>query len=114
MAGAEVDFVQCIPNASFDLSTLTGSFQALNGTGTADTVKQLVIFNGSGVGVDISYDGINKHDYWPPGATIVLDFQTNHADNPPYGSGTKNLRQGQIIYGKTTTTSTFLQISGYR
>jgi len=114
MAGAELDSVQCILNASFDLAGLTGSFQPLNGSGTSDTIKQLVIFNGGTVGVDISYDGVNKHDFWPAGATIVLDFQANHADNPPYGSGTKNLRQGQIIWGRTSTTSTFLQISGYR
>lgn len=114
MSNPELDSVQCIPNASFDLSTLTGSFQPLNGSGTADNIKQLVIFNGGTVGVDISYDGVTKHDYWPPGATIVLDFQANHADNPPYGSGTKYLRAGQIIWGRTSTTSTYLQISGYR
>ncbi len=114
MSGEEVDFVSCIPNASFDLGTLTGSFQALNMSGTSDNIKQLVIFNGGAVGVDISYDGITKHDFWPAGATIVLDFQTNHSGNPPYGSGTKYLRAGQIIYGRTSTTSTFLQMSGYR
>lgn len=114
MSAPELDSVQCIPNASFDLATLTGSFQSLNGTGTADNIKMMVIFNGGTVGVDISYDGVNKHDYWPPGATIVLDFQTNHSDNPPYGSGTKYLRSGQIIWGRTSSTSTFLQMSGYR
>lgn len=114
MTGDEVDFVSCIPNASFDLATLTGSFQPLNGAGTSDNIKQLVIFNGAAVGVDISYDGVTKHDFWPAGATIVLDFQTNHAGNPPYGSGTKYLRSGQVIWGRTSTTSTFLQMSGYR
>lgn len=114
MSNEEFDFVACIPNASFDLTTLTGSFQPLNGTGTTENIKQLVIFNGGAVGVDISYDGVTKHDFWPSGATIVLDFQANHGDNPPYGSGTKYLRAGQIIWGRTSTTSTHLQISGYR
>lgn len=114
MDNVELDSVQCIPNASFDLSTLTGSFQPLNGSGTTENIKQLVIFNGGTVGVDISYDGVTKHDFWPSGATIVLDFQANHADNPPYGSGTKYLRAGQIIWGRTSTTSTYLQMSGYR
>lgn len=110
----ELMSVQCIPNASFDLTALTGSFQALNGSGTADDIKQLVIFNGGSVGVDISYDGVNKHDFWPAGATIVLDFQANHADGSSTGTGTKYLRKGQIIYGRTSTTSTQLQMSGYR
>lgn len=111
----EFDSVQAIPNASFDLSTLTGSFQPLNGSGTAENVKQLVIFNGNTTtGVDISYDGVTKHDYWPPGATIVLDFQANHSMNPNSSGGTKYLRAGQIIWGRTSSTSTHLQISGYR
>ena len=114
MSGEEYDFVSCIPNASFDLAALTGDWQALNGDGTADNIKQLVIYNGGSVGVDISYDGVDKHDFWPPGATLVLDYQANHAMNPNSSGGTKYLRKGQIIYGRTSTTSTELQISGYR
>lgn len=114
MTGEELDSVKCIPNASFDLATLSGTFQALNGTGTADDIKQLVIFNGATVGVDISYDGVTKHDFWPSGATIIFDFQSNHSMNPNSAGGTKYLRRGQIIYGRTSTTSTYLQISGYR
>lgn len=111
---AELDSFQAIPAASFDLSTLTGSFQSLNGTGFGDNIKMLKVYNGSTVGVDISYDGVTKHDYWPPGATIIFDFQTNHNDNPPYGSGTLYGRAGQIIWGRTSSTSTQLQIAGYR
>lgn len=114
MTGIELSSVQCIPNASFDLSTLTGSFQALNGSGTSDDIKQLVIYNGGAVGVDISYDGVTKHDFWPAGATMIFDFQTNHAMNPNAAGGTKYLRKGQIIWGRTSTTSTHLQMSGYR
>jgi hypothetical protein len=111
---ADLSSFQCINAASFDLSTLTGSFQSLNGTGFSDDIKLLKIFNGSTTGVDISYDGVNKHDYWPPGATIIIDFQANHADNSAYGAGTLNGRKGQIIYGRTSTTTTQLQIAGYR
>jgi|SRR6185503_1522255 len=114
MNGEEYSYVEAIPNSSFDLATLTGSFQPMNGSGLGDDVKELVIFNGGTVGVDISYDGVTKHDYWPPGATIVLDFQANHANIGCGGQGTKYLRKGQIIWGRTSTTSTFLQISGYR
>jgi hypothetical protein len=112
--GTELTSVQAIPNASFDLSTLTGSFQALNGSGLADDIKQLVIYNGGTVGVDISYDGVTKHDFWPAGATMIFDYQATHANQGVGGQGTKYLRKGQIIWGRTSTTSTFLQMSGYR
>lgn len=114
MIGEELSSVQAIPNASFDLATLTGSFAPLNGTGTSDDIKQLVIFNGGLVGVDISFDGVTKHDYWPPGATLIFDYQANHANQGIGGQGVKYLRKGQIIWGRTSTTSTYLQISGYR
>lgn len=115
MSNPELDSFQAILATSFDLTTLTGSFQILNGAnGFSDNIKMLKIYNGSGVGVDISYDGVNKHDFWPSGATIIFDFQTNHNDNPPYGSGTLYGRAGQLIWGRTSTTSTFLNIAGYR
>jgi len=69
---------------------------------------------GSAVGVDISYDGVTKHDFWPAGGTLIIDLQANHSDNSAYGSGTLNGRKGQIIYGRTSSTSTQLQIAGYR
>lgn len=106
---------QCIPAVSFAFAGLTGTFAPLNGAGFGDDIKVLKIFNPSTtVGVDISYDGVTKHDYWPPGATIIIDLQANHADNSAYGAGTLYGRKGQIIYGRTSTTSADLQIAGYR
>jgi hypothetical protein len=109
----QLDSFQAIPSVDFNTSGLTSSFQPMNGTGFPSAIKMLKIYNGSGVGIDISYDGVNKHDFWPSGATLVFDFQTNHSDNPPYGSGTLYGRAGQIIYGRTTSTSTYLNISAY-
>ena len=111
---AELSSVQFIPAASFDLAALTGAFQALNGTGFADDIKILQVYNGSAVGVDISFDGVTKHAFWPSGGTLIIDFQTNHSDNSAYGAGTLYGRKGQIIWGRTSTTSTQLQIMGIR
>lgn len=112
---ADLSSFQAITAVSFDLGTLSGTFQPMNGSGFSDDIKVLKIFNPSTTtGVDISYDGVTKHDYWPPGATIIIDFQANHADNSAYGAGTLNGRKGQIIWGRTSTTSTQLQIAGYR
>ncbi len=105
----------CMLATSFDLTTLTGTFEPMNGTGFSTDIKVLKIYNPSTTtGIDISYDGVNKHDYWPPGATLIIDLQSNHADNSAYGAGTLYGRQGQIIWGRTSSTSAQLQISGYR
>lgn len=110
---ANLDSFQAIPCVSFDLGGLSGSYQPLNGTGFAENIKILKIYNGGAVGIDISYDGVTKHDFWPAGATLIIDFQTNH-QNVGSAPGTLIGRKGQIIYGKTSSTSTELQIAGYR
>lgn len=111
----ETSGVQCVLKASFDPSTLTGTYQAMNGTGFSDNAKILKLYNGSTtVSIDISLDGVNDHDFIPPLGTLIVDFQTNHYDGPIYGTGTLNVRQGQILYGKTAAHPTFLQIVGYR
>lgn len=105
----------CIPAASFDLAGLTGSFAALNGTGFPADIKMLKVYNGNTTtGVDISFDGVTKHDYWPPGATIIIDIQANHDCVAPSGGGILRGKVGQIIYGRTSTTGTQLQIAGYK
>lgn len=111
---AQLDSFQAIGRQAFDLTLLNGTYQPLNGTGFSDDVKILKVYNGSNVGVDISFDGVNDHDFWPAGATLIIDFQTNHADRASNGAGTLYGRKGQIIWGKTSTTSTQLQMAGYR
>lgn len=105
---------QCIPIASINPVGLGATFVPLNGSGFDDDIKILKIYNGGTVGVDISFDGVTQHDYWPPGATIIIDFQTNHADNSAYGSGTLYGRKGQIIYGRDATNSTYVKMTGFR
>lgn len=115
MSSEELSRVQCVLKSQFDPSTLTGSYQALNGTGFSDSIKILKIWNPSTTAsIDISLDGVNDHDFIPPLGTLIVDFQTNHYDGPIYGSGTLNVAQGQIIWGKTAAQPTYLQIVGYR
>lgn len=111
----ELSCVQCVTKAQFNPASLTGSYQALNGSGFSDTVKIWKLYNGSTtVAIDISLDGVTNHDFIPPLGTLIVDFQTNHYDGGTYGTGTLNLRKGQIIWGKTAEQPTFLQIIGYR
>ncbi len=107
--------VQCVTKAVFNPASLTGSYQAMNGTGFDDTIKILKMYNGSTtVSIDISLDGITNHDFIPPLGTLIVDFQTNHSDGSSSGTGTLNVRKGQILYGKTAESPTFLQMIGYR
>jgi hypothetical protein len=115
MANDELSRVQCVLKSQFNPASLTGTYQALNGTGFSDTVKILKIYNPStSISIDISLDGVNDHDFIPPLGTLIVDFQTNHYDGPVYGAGTLSIAQGQILYGKTAAQPTFLQMIGYR
>lgn len=111
----EFSYFQCTTKAQFNPASLTGSYQALNGTGFSDTAKILKIYNPSStISIDISLDGVNDHDFIPPLGTLIVDFQTNHYDGGTYGTGTLVVRAGQILYGKTASNPTFIQIVGYR
>jgi hypothetical protein len=111
---AELSSFQCIPRAVFNTATLTGTYASLNGTGFGDDIKILKVYNAGTLGVDISYDGVTDHDFFPSGATIIIDLQTNHSDNSAYGSGTLYGRKGQIIWGKGTAGVGNLYIIGFR
>lgn len=114
MYDGEYSFVQCADKAEFDPATLTGTFQVMNGSGFSDTVKIWKLWNGSiTVSIEISLDGITPHDFIPPQGTLIVDFQENHSANTTYGNGTLNLRKGQLIWGRTATNPSWLQIIGY-
>jgi hypothetical protein len=116
--------MQCVLKAQFDPGAITGSYQVMNGAGTqsvssqvgfSDSAKIMKIWNPSlTISIDISLDGINDHDFIPPLGTLIVDFQTNHADGSSSGTGTLNVRKGQLIWGKLALHPTFVQIIGYR
>lgn len=111
----DVMYVHCVTKAEFNPAALTGSYQALNGTGFSDSVKILKIYNPSTtVSIDISLDGVTAHDFIPPLGTLIVDFQTNHSSEQTSGTGTLNLRKYQILWGKTASNPSFVQMVGYR
>jgi hypothetical protein len=115
MLQEELMSVQCVTKAVFNPASLSVTYQAMNGTGFDDTIKILKIYNPSTtVSIDVSLDGVNNHDFIPPLSTLIVDFQTNHADSASYGAGTLNVRRGQILWGKTAESPTFLQMIGYK
>ncbi len=113
---AELSSVQCVTKRQFNPASLTGSYQAMNGSdGFTDDIKILKLYNASTtVSIDISLDGVIDHDFIPPLGTLIIDFQTNHSANSAYNMGTLYMRKGQILYGKTAEAPTYLQMVGYR
>jgi len=111
----ELDSVQFITKTVFNPASLTGTYQPLNGSGFSDDVKIFEIFNPSLiVSIDISYDGVNNHDFIGPNQAKIRDFQANHRDVANFGGGTLYGRKGQIVWGKTAESPTFLQMIGSR
>lgn len=109
----ETNYFRCIPRAVFNTATLSGTYAALNGSGFTRDIKMLKIYNAGTTGIDISYDSTTDHDYFPAGATIIMDLQANHDCDSAYSSGKKTGRQGQIIYGKGTAGTGNLYIIGF-
>lgn len=124
MPSQEFDRFQCVLKAQFNPASLTGSYQPMNGAGTqsnalsvgfSDSAKILKIYNPSTtVSIDVSLDGVNDHDFIPPLGTLIVDFQANHKTESSFGSGVLTVAQGQILFGKTASQPTYLQIVGYR
>lgn len=114
MSGVELDSFQAITAMQFNPASLSGTFQPMTASGFSDNIKIMTVYNGGAVAIDYSYDGVNLAGVWPAGATLVIDFQTNHADNPSYGAGTLNGRAGQIIWVRTSVNPTFLTVGGFR
>lgn len=115
MLGSEASYVQAVLKQEFDIATLTANFQPISAAGFSDTVKILKIFNPSlAVSMDVSFDGVTAQDFIPPLSTLIVDFQSNHADGPTYTNGTLNLYRGQKLWVRTASNPSFLQVIGYR
>ncbi len=123
--GMDLSSFQMVEMAVYNTAGLTAAFAPLNssasyaiytGNGFPDDIKILKVYNGSNVGVTISVDGVTQQDFWPSGMTLIVDLQTNHADNSAYGAGTLNGRKAMIIYGKVAGAAGVgnLYISGFR
>ena len=118
------DSFQWIEMAVFDATTLTGSYQVMNGAaqqtdtgsiGFEKDIKVLKMYNDGTTGLTISYNGVVKNDYLPSKGTLIIDLQANHADNSSYSSGTLNGRKGQLVWGKgSASASGNIYISGCR
>ncbi len=95
-----------IPMTSISSTTFTGSYQAINSTGTTQTCFVYKIVNNSTVDVTVSLDGTTDHDFYPSKSAGVLDLQTNKSPQ----NDSNSLPKGKIVYvkGSAGTGSVYL------
>ncbi len=99
-----------IPLTSIDSATFTGSYQLLSGAaGITNPAIMLHIANNSNVGVTISYDGTNDHDFLIAAQQRELDFQTNAL--PQHYEAV--LAQGTKVYVKGAAGIGLVYLSGW-
>ena len=99
---------------NFDASTLTGTFQAINGTGTGEPLVAFKFYNSGSNLVIFTYNGVDEHDFVPPGGTFIFDVQTNAVGWGNSSSGYKALPAGTVISAKTSSNTDRLVMVGYR
>jgi|SRR5690606_39208664 len=103
-----VQYAFAVPKTEFDPSTLTGDFAPMNGTGFDDAVRIWKLWNPSTtLPIEISFDGVTPHDFIPPLGTLIVDFQANNDASSSFGNAVKQLKKGQIIWGRTASNPTF-------
>jgi len=100
------------PLVNFDASTLTGTYQAVNGSGFIDPLNIIKIYNSSTSLVLLSTDGATDEDFVPPGGTFIIDVEAN-ADDNGQGVGHWSVPKGTVIYAKTSSNTDRLIIAGY-
>jgi hypothetical protein len=98
-----------IPMTNIASSTLTGSYQPINSSGTTEPCWAFKIVNNSTEDVTVSLDGIHDHDYVPSNSGAVIDVYTN--------SQTQNkcnvLGKNTVVYVKGTAGTGNVYLVGF-
>jgi hypothetical protein len=90
-------------------STVTTSYAPLNGTGFTQAPFLIRINNASSMGITISYDGVNDHEFIPANTVFQLNAQTNAQPN----AQTALFPKFTIVYVKGTAGTGNIYLSGY-
>ncbi len=106
---AATNFVVPLKLATFNSASLTGAYQVVDALGLPHSVFLLRIINNATTAVQISYNGIDDHDYIRPNSELQLSFQNNSQPN----NFIANMRQGTKIYVKGTAGVGTIAVTGY-
>lgn len=98
-----------LPLSTIDSSAITGSLQAVNGTGFEYPVFQVYLINDTDQAVTVSFDGATDEEYVPAGDTrSIRAIETAHGNVliPLFA-------KGQVISVRGTAGSGTFAISAY-
>ena len=85
---------------TFNCASLTGSYQAINPGGFSNDLAIYKMYNGGSLTVDISFNGIDDHDFIPSGGTFILDIQANkEGDRAAWPAGRETFVKGTANAG---------------
>ena len=90
-------------------SAVTAFYAPLNGTGFSQAPFFIRIVNNSNMGITISYDGVNDHEFIAANTVFDLNSQTNAQPNAQIALFPKYT----IVYIKGATGSGNIYLSGY-
>jgi len=80
---------------TFNSASLTGSYQSMSAGGFSFDLAVYKAYNGGTTDVDVSYDGVNDHDFIPAGGTFILDIQSNkEGDKAAWPKGRQTFLKG--------------------
>ncbi len=101
--------VTCDSLASFNSSSVTGNFQAINPLGFGGPAVLIRLNNTSNKPVAISYDGAHAHDFLLANSVLEINNQTN----APYPDFQYMFKKGTVVYISGEAGSGYLYLSVY-
>lgn len=103
------NYIKALALSTFNSASMTGSYQAINGSGLQHPCVLLRIVNSSNQDITVSYDGTTDNEYVRAGEALTLPFQ---AQNLPSGR-VSVMRKGTILYVKGTAGAGTIALTGY-
>lgn len=92
---------------TINAATFTGSYQPV-GTALAQPARIVKFLNNTTVGVTVSWDGINAHEYLPSNSFVLLDVSTNKESTNQF-----EIEQGTQFYVLAASGTGSFYISNY-
>jgi hypothetical protein len=90
--------VKAIPRIDFNAAGLSPAWTPINTTGLPAACFTLMLYNNSNINIEVSYDGVDAHDFMYADTSLPLFAQLNSQPNAKEALWSK----GMIIYVKAT------------
>lgn len=96
-----------------DVSALTANYQPISVLGLSDAAISFKFYNSSTNLILLSTNGVDDHDFVPPGGTFIFDAEANSSGWGNGAGGHKNLPEGTLWQAKTSSNTDRLLLVAY-